>query len=117
MLLSSQYDPSEWTGNRLQGRSNQGMAERNMVTRREFVLGSAGGAMLVTMLGRERALQALAQDGPLKAAWVYVGPVSDDGWTAAHDEGRKVVVEKFGDKIETSYAESVPETPADAERV
>ena len=26
---------------------------------------------------------------PLKAAWVYVGPVGDAGWTYAHDMGRK----------------------------
>lgn len=93
------------------------MGERGVVTRRQFVLGGIGAASLVTMIGRAGALEALAQDAVLKAAWVYVGPVSDDGWTAAHDAGRKAVAEKFGSKVETTYAESVPETPADAERV
>jgi simple sugar transport system substrate-binding protein len=31
----------------------------------------------------------------------YVGPVGDGGWTYEHDQGRKAVVEAFGDKVET----------------
>jgi simple sugar transport system substrate-binding protein len=53
---------------------------------------------------------------PLKAAWIYVGPVGDAGWTFAHDQGRKYVEQKLGDRIKTSYVEKVPEGP-DAERV
>ena len=53
---------------------------------------------------------------PLKAAWVYVGPVGDAGWTFAHDNGRKATEAEFGDKIKTSFVEKVPEG-ADAERV
>jgi basic membrane protein A and related proteins len=53
---------------------------------------------------------------PLKAAWVYVGPVGDAGWTFAHDLGRKAAEAEFGDKIKTSFVEKVPEG-ADAERV
>ena len=53
---------------------------------------------------------------PLKAAWVYVGPVGDAGWTYAHDLGRKAVEAEFGDKIKTSFVEKVPEG-ADSERV
>jgi basic membrane protein A and related proteins len=53
---------------------------------------------------------------PLKAAWVYVGPVGDAGWTYAHDLGRKAVEAEFGDKVKTSFVEKVPEG-ADAERV
>lgn len=53
---------------------------------------------------------------PLKVAFMYVGPVGDGGWTFAHDNGRKAVVEEFGDKVQTSIVESVPEGP-DAERV
>ena len=26
---------------------------------------------------------------PLKAAWIYVGPITDGGWTQAHHEGRQ----------------------------
>ncbi len=53
---------------------------------------------------------------PFKAAWVYVGPVGDAGWTFAHDQGRKAVEAEFGDKIKTTFVEKVPEG-ADAERV
>jgi simple sugar transport system substrate-binding protein len=53
---------------------------------------------------------------PLKAAWVYVGPVGDAGWTFAHDQGRKAVEAKFGDAVVTTFVEKVPEG-ADAERV
>jgi simple sugar transport system substrate-binding protein len=53
---------------------------------------------------------------PFKAAWVYVGPVGDAGWTFAHDQGRKAVEKEFGDKVATTYVEKVPEG-ADAERV
>jgi basic membrane protein A and related proteins len=53
---------------------------------------------------------------PLKAAFIYVGPTGDAGWSFAHDEGRKEAVAKFGDKVKTTYVEKVPEGP-DAERV
>jgi simple sugar transport system substrate-binding protein len=53
---------------------------------------------------------------PLKAAWLYVGPVGDAGWTFAHDQGRKAVEAEFGDKVKTTFVEKVPEG-ADAERV
>ena len=53
---------------------------------------------------------------PLKIAFAYVGPVGDGGWTFAHDNARKALEKEFGDKIQTSFAENVPES-ADAERV
>jgi basic membrane protein A and related proteins len=53
---------------------------------------------------------------PLKAAWIYVGPVGDAGWSFAHDLGRKAVEAKFGDAVKTTFVEAVPEG-ADAERV
>jgi len=59
---------------------------------------------------------APAKPDPLKIAFAYVGPVGDGGWTFAHDNGRKALEKEFGDKIATSYVESVPES-ADAERV
>ena len=62
------------------------------------------------------ASAAPAKPQPLKAAWVYVGPVGDAGWTFAHDQGRKAVEAKFGDAVQTTMVEKVPEG-ADAERV
>ncbi|MFT3812281.1 MAG: BMP family ABC transporter substrate-binding protein [Acidovorax sp.] len=53
---------------------------------------------------------------PLKIAFAYIGPVGDGGWTYANDQGRKALEKEYGDKIVTSFVESVPEGP-DAERV
>ncbi|MFT5893294.1 MAG: basic membrane protein A, partial [bacterium] len=53
---------------------------------------------------------------PTKVGFVYVGPVGDHGWTYRHDVGRLAVEAKFGDNVETTFVESVPEG-ADAERV
>lgn len=52
----------------------------------------------------------------VKVGFVYVGPVGDHGWTYRHDIGRQAIEEKFGDKVETTFVESVSEG-ADAERV
>ena len=53
---------------------------------------------------------------PLKIGFMYVGPVGDAGWTFAHDNARKSMEAEFGDKVKTTFVESVPEGP-DAERV
>ncbi|MEM4482205.1 MAG: BMP family ABC transporter substrate-binding protein, partial [Desulfurococcaceae archaeon] len=45
----------------------------------------------------------------IKAAWIYVGPVGDMGWSYMHDIGRKVVAELFKEWLETTYVESVSE--------
>lgn len=60
---------------------------------------------------------APAKVEPLKVAFVYIGPVGDAGWTFAHDQGRKAVEQKYGDKVKTTFVENVPESAADAERV
>ncbi len=52
---------------------------------------------------------------PLKIAFAYIGPVGDGGWTFAHDNARKAIEAEFGDKVKTSFVESVSES-ADAER-
>ena len=53
---------------------------------------------------------------PLKVGFVYVGPTGDAGWTYAHDEGRKYMVDQLGDQVETTFVESVAEG-AHSERV
>ena len=52
----------------------------------------------------------------VKAAFVYVGPVGDYGYSFAHDQGRKYLEKELGDKVSTSFVENVSEGP-DAERV
>jgi basic membrane protein A len=55
-----------------------------------------------------------AQAGkPIKAGFVYVGPVADLGWTSAHDVARKYAEKTLGSSLVTTYVESVPEGDAD----
>jgi simple sugar transport system substrate-binding protein len=68
----------------------------------------------LALAGLMMATSAYAAD--LKVGFVYVGPVGDFGWTYQHDQGRLAVEAEFGDRVETTYVESVPEGP-DAERV
>ena len=70
----------------------------------------AGAAVATGLAG------AAAAEDPLKVGFIYVGPTGDFGWSYEHDQGRKAVEEALGDKVVTSYQESVPEG-ADAERV
>jgi basic membrane lipoprotein Med (substrate-binding protein (PBP1-ABC) superfamily) len=46
-----------------------------------------------------------------KAAWIYVGPHNDGGWSQAHDNGRLAVQKALGSKVVTTYKENVPEGP------
>jgi len=74
---------------------------------RNAIVGGAAALLLVSG----------AQAGePLKVGFVYVGPVGDHGWSYEHDQARQAVQKEFGDKVKTTYVESVPEG-ADAERV
>ncbi|MBC6438789.1 MAG: BMP family ABC transporter substrate-binding protein [Rhodobacteraceae bacterium] len=73
---------------------------------------AVAGALLALGL----AAPVAAQDDPFHVGFVYVGPVGDYGWTWTHDQGRQAVEEAYGDKVHTTYVESVPEG-ADAERV
>lgn len=56
--------------------------------------------------------QASAEEST--AAFVYVGPVGDHGWSYQHDQGRQAVEKELG--IKTTFVESVAEG-ADAGRV
>ncbi len=51
---------------------------------------------------------------PFKVAWVYDGPIGDQGWVDAHEAGRQYVVDHLS-CLETTTVESVAE--GDAERV
>jgi len=93
-----------------------------LFSKRSLLALAAVGALSVALVGcgKKEAPPAPAAAAPkaepLKAAWVYVGPVGDAGWTFAHDLGRKAVEAEYGDKIKTTFVEKVPEGP-DAERV
>ena len=53
---------------------------------------------------------------PLKAAFVYVTPVLDAGWTRQHEDGRMAMQAALGAKVKTIAVDNVAEG-ADAERV
>lgn len=74
-------------------------------------LTTAAAALVASAL----ALPAAAQD-KLKVGFIYVGPVSDLGWSYQHDVGRKVMDQNLAGRVESTFVENVPEG-ADAERV
>jgi basic membrane protein A len=85
------------------------------MTRRKL----APAALLVTLAAVVAALVAAGtgsarQEAGFKAAWIYVGPHNDAGWSQAHDEGRQWVEKVLGSKVETTYKENVPEGPQTA---
>jgi len=55
-------------------------------------------------------------DLPVRAAFVYISPPGDLGWTYEHDRGRLMLEDELGDVVETTYIEEVGEGP-DALRV
>ena len=77
---------------------------------------AAGCAAPATQVPPAATEEAPAAEEPFKIAFVYVAPIGDLGWTWAHDQGRLMVEEQFGDAVETAYIENVPEGP-EAERV
>lgn len=71
---------------------------------------------LLVGLGLLAGVGAAQAEDPFKVGFVYVGPVGDLGWSYEHDRGRQELEKHFGDKVQTTFVENVPEG-ADAERV
>jgi basic membrane protein A and related proteins len=86
----------------------------NIMKRRTFT--KLLGAGLVAGAAPALVRSAAAATGPFGVGYIYVGPVADLGWSFQHDQGRKALEAAYGDKIKTTFVESVPEG-ADAERV
>ncbi|MGF1561700.1 MAG: BMP family ABC transporter substrate-binding protein [Geminicoccaceae bacterium] len=84
----------------------------SLLLRRRHALALGGAALGTAALPRTLR----AQEEPLKVGFVYVGPVGDHGWTYRHDLGRQAIETAYGDRVETTFVESVSEGP-DAERV
>jgi simple sugar transport system substrate-binding protein len=80
--------------------------------KRSTFLGAAVASLAMASMGLGTAIAA----EPLKAAFVYVGPVGDGGWTFAHDLGRKAMEKALAGKVVSTIVENVPES-GDAERV
>jgi|TARA_B110000305_G_scaffold25704_1_gene23431 basic membrane protein A len=81
-----------------------------------------GGLLLAILVGLAFYYQAIKgedvviDDGVTKVGFIYIGPIGDMGWSYEHDKARLAVEAEFGDQVETTYVESVPESQ-DAERV
>jgi basic membrane protein A len=75
------------------------------------------GVLVVTALVLAGGTSARSSAEPIKAAWIYVGPTTDGGWTTAHDNGRKYVQKMLGSKVKTTYKENIPPGPKLAQTV
>jgi basic membrane protein A and related proteins len=72
-------------------------------------------AAIAVMLATGASLFDASAADKLKVGFIYLGPIGDLGWTYQHELARQALVKEFGDKIETTFLENVPEGP-DAER-
>jgi simple sugar transport system substrate-binding protein len=81
-----------------------------MKRRRHVVLGLLVG-LAATALVLAASVSASSKQTPFKAAWIYVGPHNDNGWSQAHDNSRIAVQKALGAKVKTTYKELVPEGP------
>lgn len=78
---------------------------------RRHVLATGAAAATLPLIGRKASAQST-----VRAAFVYIGPIGDHGWTYAHEQGRLAAINRFGDALETTIVENVAEGP-DSERV
>ena len=94
------------------------MATRFMTRRRRAGIVLAAAAALVAACSSNTAgsggnatggTSGTGTTSKMKVAFVYVGPVGDAGWTKKHDDGRKELEAAMGDKVQTTFLESVPE--------
>jgi basic membrane protein A and related proteins len=78
---------------------------------RKYSLGGLVLALVASGLVLVAAGSAKPEQEAFKAAWIYVGPHTDGGWSQAHDAGRLKVQKALGSKVQTTYKENVPEGP------
>ena len=77
-----------------------------------LVLPVALAAALILALGVSTgSARTQKRSAEIKAAWIYVGPHNDGGWSQAHDKGRLYVQRKLGANVVTTFKENVPEGP------
>lgn len=61
-------------------------------------------------------LTGIGQAADLKIGFIYPSPVADVGWAKQLDLGREAIEAEFGDRVETTVVENIPEGP-DAARI
>ena len=69
------------------------------------------GVLVVTALVLAGGTSARSSAEPIKAAWIYVGPHNDAGWSQAHDMGRLYVQKKLGASVKTTFKENIANGP------
>jgi len=65
--------------------------------------------------GSEKKSETKATKKAVVVGFIYVGPIGDEGYTYAHDMGRKALEKQLG--VKTLYKESVKENVADVQQV
>lgn len=88
-----------------------------MKGRNHLAVGAAVVAIVVAAAVLGASAGSAARTAVFKAAWIYVGPHNDGGWSQAHDQGRLYVQKKLGAKVETTYKENIPEGPQVAQTI
>ena len=63
---------------------------------------AAAGTLVAASVGSTKSSAT-----PFKAAWIYVGPHNDGGWSQAHEQGRLYVQKMLGSKVQTTYKENI----------
>jgi basic membrane protein A len=76
-----------------------------------LVLSGTVGAVALVVGVSIGSARTTTKSATFKAAWIYVGPHNDGGWSQAHDQGRLYVQKKLGSKVKTTFKENIPEGP------
>jgi basic membrane protein A and related proteins len=79
------------------------------VRNRKLALGAIGFviAALAIVLALGTSPGKAKSNSAFKAAWIYVGPHNDGGWSQAHEDGRQYVQKQLGSKVQTTYKENI----------
>jgi basic membrane protein A len=89
---------------------------RDQLLRRGAALGLSLGA-LGSVLAGEAGAAGGGGKSQVRAAWVYVAPIGDGGWTFQHNLGRLYAQKILGSRLKSTFVENVPENPSVATRV
>lgn len=71
----------------------------------------AGGTLLAACGGDDEGGGGGGGGGGLETVnvgFAYIGPITDNGWTFTHDQGREAVEAALADQVTTTFVENVP---------
>src|SRR5271170_5021529 len=64
--------------------------------------------LILVLQGPVKASNEFSQT-PLKVGFIMCGPITDYGWNQAHNEGRLFLEKQMNGRVQTIFAENVPE--------